>query len=104
MFSQQLTSQAQRFWNEIVIARLRSTELPLFDRDIIEVDILKKISKQEYIDFLQELFSPSGKEHRLIVSEINTTLDKTTTTSVLRNDCILVDDEFKFRDSLPGIP
>jgi insulysin len=68
---QRLTSQAVRFWGEI----LETTDgrPPLFDRHVDEVAAIKAVTRKQFSQFAKDFFSPSGSKRRLLVSQITST-------------------------------
>lgn len=74
---QRLTSQAGRFWGEILASMAVTYEglgggdvKPLFDRHNVEVSELKKISVKGFQKFAREFLLPEGQKRRLLVSQI----------------------------------
>lgn len=61
-----LYSQTSKYWNEITSQQYN------FDRDNIEVAVLRTLQKQDIIDFFQELFAHDApKRHKLAVHIFN---------------------------------
>ena len=68
---QRLTSQANRFWSEIIVND-SPLKTPVFDRAEKEVRSLAAISVDRFRRFAEDLLSTEGRTRRLLVSEIST--------------------------------
>lgn len=68
---QRLTSQANRFWTEIIVND-SPLKAPVFDRAEKEVHSLAAISLDRFRRFAEDLLSTEGRTRRLLVSEIST--------------------------------
>ena len=67
---QRLTSQAGRFWGEIVEAE---NEEPMFDRHEVEVKAIRAVTTKQFAQFAKDFLSTSGPKRRLLVSQITST-------------------------------
>ena len=74
---QRLTSQAGRFWGEIVESE---NEEPMFDRHEKEVKAIRAVTTKQFGEFAKEFLSPDGSKRRLLVSQVTST--KTTTSTL----------------------
>ena len=74
---QRLTSQAGRFWGEIVESE---NEEPMFDRHEKEVKAIRAVTTKQFGEFAKEFLSPGGLKRRLLVSQVTST--KTTTSTL----------------------
>ena len=74
---QRLTSQAGRFWGEIVESE---NEEPMFDRHEKEVKAIRAVTTKQFGEFAKEFLSPGGSKRRLLVSQVTST--KTTTSTL----------------------
>ena len=75
---QRLTSQAGRFWMEIVSTAIPSSstvefETPIFNRRLVEARFLESVSKKDLISFAKDLLSKDGTNRRLLVSQVSST-------------------------------
>ena len=70
---QRLTQQASRFWSEIINSNSHYNRLkqPLFDRSLIEANVIESIQWSDFMAFVQDYILPGGKSRRLLVSEID---------------------------------
>jgi len=68
---QRLTSQANRFWTEIIVND-SPLKTPVFDRAEKEVHSLAAITLDRFRRFAEDLLSTEGRTRRLLVSEIST--------------------------------
>jgi len=67
---QRLTSQANRFWAEIIIND-SALNAPTFDRAEVEVRSLEAITLNSFRSFAEDLLSVDGRTRRLLISEIS---------------------------------
>ena len=68
---QRLTSQASRFWGEII--EHEENEEVIFDRHIKEVKALRAVTTKQFGQFARDFLSPDGPKRRLLVSQITST-------------------------------
>jgi insulysin len=64
---QRLSSQAERFWSEIL---KYPVEKPNFSRLVEEVRVLEKISLSDFVAFAKDVVSLEGSKRHLLVSEV----------------------------------
>ena len=71
---QRLTSQAGRFWGEIVESE---TEEPMFNRHEVEVKAIRAVTTKQFAQFAKDFLSPTGPRRRLLVSQVTSTKSST---------------------------
>jgi insulysin len=101
---QRLTSQASRFWGEII--EHEDLEEPIFDRHIKEVKAIRAVTRESFGKFTRDFLSPSGSKRRLLVSQITSTKGQTLPPAALADPKLSkpvylteITDELAFRKS-----
>ena len=101
---QRLTSQASRFWGEII--EHEALEEPIFDRHIKEVKAIRAVTRESFGKFTRDFLSPSGSKRRLLVSQITSTKGQTLPPAALADPALSkpvclteITDELAFRKS-----
>jgi secreted Zn-dependent insulinase-like peptidase len=94
---QRLSQQAERFWTEIILSSDNDSSIPLFDRSVVETDLLRKLSKKDFELFVSNFFSIQNR--RLLVSQITSSLSPMVNSSITSTSFIEIKDEKDFRES-----
>eukprot|EP01121_Diplochlamys_sp_Union-15-3_P012400 TRINITY_DN3708_c0_g1_i4.p1 TRINITY_DN3708_c0_g1~~TRINITY_DN3708_c0_g1_i4.p1 ORF type:complete len:951 (+),score=168.25 TRINITY_DN3708_c0_g1_i4:43-2895(+) len=96
-----LREETKRYWREII-----NPHLYQFDRAIKEVEVIKKLKKQDMLEFYDKYISPDSKERRKLSSQVfGKGFSMVPNEEAKKNpDVVVIEDKRAFKRSMPLFP